>query len=273
MNSDVPAENLDEEAPKKAAAQILKHEIEEGMHALERPSGSLFISALSAGLDVGFSLFLMAVMLTHADGVLPEPVVKILVANMYAVGFIFVIVGRSELFTEQTSLAVLPLLRGRTTLAALARLWSIVYVGNLIGAAISAAIFTYIAPELRAARIESFGIIAHRMTDHPALAMFLSAVLAGWLMGLLSWIVSAVRDTISQVVLIGLVTTAIGFGGLHHVVLGSVEVLGGVFSHQGLALADFGRFLLWTTLGNAAGGSIFVALVKYGHASSPNATE
>ena len=65
----------------------------------------------------------------------PTPVVRLLVANMYAVGFIFVVLGRSELFTEQTTLAVLPVLGGRATVRELLRLWGVVYVANLIGAA------------------------------------------------------------------------------------------------------------------------------------------
>jgi len=67
-------------APKKASRQILQHEIEEGLFAIDRPVIGLFISGLSAGLDLGFSLFLMAIMLTHAEGQLPKPVVELLVA-------------------------------------------------------------------------------------------------------------------------------------------------------------------------------------------------
>jgi formate/nitrite transporter FocA (FNT family) len=103
--------------------------------------------------------------------------------------------------------------------------------------------------------------------------MFLSAVLAGWLMGLLSWLVAAGRDTISQIVIVWLVTTAIGFAGLHHVILGTVEVLSGAFSGQGINVNDFGRFLLWSTLGNAFGGVFFVALIKYGHAQANESDE
>jgi formate/nitrite transporter FocA (FNT family) len=110
----------------------------------------------------------------------------------------------------------------------------------------------------------AFGQIAHKLIDHPAGAMLLSGVLAGWLMGLLSWLVAAGRDTISQVVLVWIVTTAIGFAGLHHVVLGSVEVFAGAFSGQGVGAWDIGRFLLWTTLGNTLGGVVFVAILKYG---------
>jgi formate/nitrite transporter FocA (FNT family) len=258
--------DVGEMAPKKASRQILLHEIEEGIDALEKPLGGLFISGLSAGLDAGFSLFLMAVVLTKTEGVLPEPIVSLLVANMYAVGFIFVILGRSELFTEQTTLAVLPTLSGNATVGALLRLWVVVFTANTIGAAGFAALASHVGPALGVIEPSSFGEIARTMTGHSSLAMFLSAILAGWLMGLLSWLVAAGRDTISQIVLVWIVTTSIGLAQLHHAVVGTVEVLAGVFSGQGIGTADVGRFLLWVTLGNITGGVVFVAFLKYGHA-------
>jgi len=274
MSSDLsPSEGHAEPAPKKAAKQILRDEISEGLAALERPWATLFVSALSGGLDVGFSLFLMAVIQSDARDKLPEPVVNILVANMYSVGFIFVILGRSELFTEQTSLAVLPVLRGKATLRALGRLWGIVYVANLIGAAIFAGMASYIGPAMHVFDYQALGHIGHRLMDHGSMVIFLSAVLAGWLMGLVSWMVAAGRDTISQILMVWIVTTAIGLGGMHHVVLGTVEVLSAVFARQGIGGWDFGRFLVWATLGNAVGGSVFVALIKYGHARSVDTTE
>ena len=96
---------------------------------------------------------------------------------------------------------------------------------------------------------------------------FVSGILAGWLMGLLSWLVAAGRDTISQIVIVWLITTAIGLERLHHAVLGTAEVLGGVFASD-VTLADFAHFLLWATLGNAIGGPIFVALLKTAHTKS-----
>ncbi len=268
MTADLQGNLPEEPAAKKAPGQILRQEINEGLDAIERPVGSLFLSGLSAGLDIGFSLLLMAVMWTYAEGRLPKPVVQLLVGNAYAVGFIFVVLGRSELFTEQTTLAVLPFLNGRTSLASLLRLWVVVYLANLIGAAAFAALITLIGPALGVAEPRVFGHIAGRMVHHPPLAIFLSAVLAGWLMGLLSWLVAAGRDTISQIVIVWLIATVIGFAGLHHAVVGSVEVLAGVFAGQGIGGADYGKFLLWTTLGNILGGSVFVALIKYGHARS-----
>jgi len=252
--------------PKVASQQILRHEIVEGKDALERPAGRLFFSGLSAGLEIGFSLFLMAVMRTLTEGQLPNAVVELLSANMYSFGFVLVILGRSEFFTEQTSLAVLPVLNREGSIASLLRLWGIVYVANLIGASLFAALAVLTGPRLGVISPDAFGTIAASVVNHPSSAMLLSAVLAGWLMGLLSWVVAAGRDTISQIVIVWMVTAAIGLGHLHHAVLGSVEVLAGVFASRGASLGDFGHFLLWTTLGNIIGGSFFVALLKYTHA-------
>jgi len=209
---------------------------------------------------------LMAIMRTLTEGELPHAVSEILVANMYAAGFIFVVLGRSELFTEHTTLAVLPVLDGRASVRQLGRLWGLVYAANLIGAAAFAASLAFLGPRLGIVGPHVLGDIAAGMVRHPWWLILLSGVLAAWLMGLLSWLVAASRDTISQIFVVWLVAFAIGFGHLHHAVVGSTEVLAGVFSGQGATLADFWRFLLPTTVGNLLGGFIFVALIKYGHA-------
>lgn len=255
----------DQGAPRKPARRILEQEISEGLGEIRRSASGLLISGLSAGLDVGFSLLLIAIVLSRAAGVFSEPVVEILVANAYAVGFIFVIVGRSELFTEHTALSVLPVLNGRASLRALARLWVLVYVSNLVGAAIFARLAAGIGPALGVVEPEVFGEIARALVDHSWQVILMSGVLAGWLMGLVSWLVAAGRDTISQIVLVWLVTAAIGFAHLHHSILGSVEVMAGIFARQGVTWGDYAHFLLWSTLGNSIGGVFFVAVIKYGH--------
>lgn len=266
MTSDLQPARSEEAEPKKPSLQILRHEIEEGRDALERPLDALFISGLSGGLDIGFSMFLMAVVWTLTESTFSDPVIKLLVANAYAVGFIFVVLGRSELFTEQTTLAILPVLNRRASLLALARLWAVVYVSNLLGAAAFAAVAVWVGPALGVIEPRAFGAIARPLVAHPGEVLFASAVLAGWLMGLLSWLVAASRDTISQLAVVWLIATVIGLARVPHVIVGTVEVLAGLYSGQGVTIADYGHFLLWVTLGNAVGGSFFVALIKYSYA-------
>jgi formate/nitrite transporter FocA (FNT family) len=252
---------------KKPYRQILIEEISEGQHELERPPLGLFLSAVSAGLDIGFSLLLMAVVQTAATGYFSPPVVQLLSANMYAVGFLFVVLGRSELFTEHTTLAVLPLLGGKATVGSVGRLWGVVYAGNMLGAAAFAGLAVIIGPAIHVVEPKVLGDIARAVAGHAALPMFLSAVLAGWLMGIMSWLVTASRDTIGQIFFVWIIAAGIGLAQLHHSIVGSVEVLAGVFAGQGVTWGDFGHFLLFTTLGNAVGGTVFVALLKYSHAT------
>ena len=208
----------------------------------------------------------MGVMWTQSHDRLPEPVVHLLVANMYAIGFILVVMGRSELFTEQTTLAVLPVLNRSASITSLLRLWVVVYIANLLGAAhFSPGSSPLPGLHWEASHLTHLETSRHRVVDHGSLAIFLSALLAGWLMGLLSWLVAASRDTIGQIVIVWLITTSIGFASLHHVIAGAIEIFAGIFAHQGISPANAARVLAVTTLGNMLGGTVFVAVIKFGH--------
>ena len=260
-------DSSDQSGAKKPSDQILREELSEGITALRRPNLGLFISGLSAGLEVGFSLLLMATLRERMNKGLNEGVGELLLALMYAVGFIFVTVGRSELFTEHTTLALLPVVAGKKRVRDPLRLWGLVYSSNLLGAATFAWVASFAAPMTHMADAKTFGEISRSIVEHPPSAIIFSAILAGWLMGLLSWLVTAARDTISQVTIVFIVAGAIGFMHLHHCVAGTVEVLTGAFSGTGASAAEYGKFLLFSTIGNALGGIFFVALVKYSHAT------
>jgi formate/nitrite transporter FocA (FNT family) len=262
---DTEQKTADDIAPKKSSGRIFQQEVREGRQALDRPSGRLFASGFAAGLEVGLSLLLIAIVRTWGAGAVDQLSLKLLAGTMYSFGFIVVILGRSELFTEQTTLAVLPLLSGKTTLANVGRLWGVVYVSNLLGAMVCAAFVVQIGPPLQDVDRKIFGQIATELVEHPAWVLVLSGILAGWLMGLASWAVAAGRDTISQIVLIWMFTSAIGLTHAHHAVLGTTEVVAGIFAGYN-TWQQYGHFLLFATLGNAIGGAIFVALLKFGHA-------
>lgn len=254
----------DEVEATKPADEILRQEIKIGEEQLERESRGLLLSAVSAGLDVGFGPLMVASVLAAS----PVDTLgsRLIGAMVYAIGFIIVIIGRSELFTEHTTLAVLPLFSGRTTLARIARLWSLVYAGNLAGGAVFAALAAPLGVQLGLFAPKDVARMSHHLTDFPPLVLFGSAVVAGWMMGLVSWLVTASRDTIGQILVVLLVAGSIYFLHLHHSIAGSVEVLMGVFV-AGVPFTEFLRFLGLATVGNAVGGIVFVALVKYGHIS------
>ena len=260
-------DETEDSTSKKPGKEILREEVLQGLKSLEMPTPQLFVSSLRAGLELGFSLLGIAFAITLAGDSLPRVARELLVANAYTIGFLFVVLGRSELFTEQTTLALLPILHRLAGLSALLRLWGVVFAGNLIGGAIFAAVAVWLGPRLGMIEPHAFTEAATEMTRHHAGVIVVSGILAGWLMGLLSWLVSAARDTISQVVVVWIITTVIGLFGLHHVMVASAEVLAGVFTDPALTLADFARVVLWATAGNALGGFFFAMLVTLSHSS------
>ena len=205
---------------------------------------------------MSFSLLLIAMMDTLVQGQFSKAVTEMLTAAMYSVGFILVILGRSELFTEHTTRAVYPVLHGRAPVRRLLRLWAVIYASNLIGTLLFARLVTIIGPALGVVRRPVFGEIAVGIVNHSWWVIALSGLLAGWLMGLVSWLVSAARDTTSQVLFVGLITWSIGIAHLHHAIVGSVEVLAGVFVHS-VAVERYIHSQIWATRGNAIGGVIF----------------
>lgn len=250
----------------KTQREMLHEQIWTAVDQLERPADGLLISGFSGGLDLGFSVFFMAVAFTMFGAGHEDPLMRLLGANLYSVGFIFVILGRSELFTEHTTLAAFPVLDGRASVRQLARLWGLVYVSNVSGALVAAFITALIGPSLGSIDPVHLIDLAASLLDHSGRVMLLSAILAGWLMGLLSWLLASAQGTMSRIVFVWIVTSMIGLAGLHHCIAGTVEVAAGVIASDALRWADFGRFLFWATAGNAVGGVLFVSLLKYGHA-------
>jgi len=84
-------------------------------------------------------------------------------------------------------------------------------------------------------------------------------------MGLLAWLVTAAQDTTARILLVLIVTGTIGLLHLPHSIAGNVECCSGCSSRPAITLTDYAGFLVLATLGNAFGGAVFVALLKYGH--------
>jgi formate/nitrite transporter FocA (FNT family) len=233
-----------EDEAQKPYEQILLSELTTSLHEFERPSLGLFLSSLSGGLDVSFSVVLMATVWTLVHDTFSHAMTDLLVANMYTIGFIFVVIGRSELFTEHTSRAMFPVISGHASWISLARLWSLVYVENLVGVALFALIVAFAGPPMKIVDPAALAKLAAPLVERGWLLTIVSAGLAGWLMGLMAWLVSACRDTTSQIVVVWLITTTIAILRLPHAIVGSGEVLASFFAGQGTTPGDYLYFCL-----------------------------
>jgi formate/nitrite transporter FocA (FNT family) len=231
---------------------------QEGEEDLDRPVFSLLWSGIAAGISIGFSLVTEGIL--HAG--LPESAWKPLVESVgYSVGFVIVVLARQQLFTENTITAVLPLMAERTSqsLYRTCRLWGVVFAANLVGTFIFSLFLQGVAidPELRRAMLE----ISGHMMENGWAEMFLKAIVAGWLIAGMVWLLPSADG--AQLWIIILMTYLIAVGGFTHIIAGSVEAFFLVLNGQ-LALAEMaGRFLIPVFLGNVVGGTVLFALISY----------
>jgi len=258
-------QNKSEDKPKEAV-EIMGEQIEAGLKEHKRSDLGLFLSSLSAGLEVGFSILIIGVIYTLFKNESSNGQLTLMMALFYPVGYIFVIVGRSELFTEHTTLATLPVMNGETTIGSLAKLWTIVYLGNLVGGYIFGSITLFFNSEMHLIGTDFFYFVSDKMLKYSVSATLISGIMAGWLMGMLSWLLSAAQDTFSRIVMIFLVTFVISIAGLHHCIVGSIEVFMAFFAEANqISWIQFFKFQVLATLGNVIGGVFLVAIVKFAH--------
>jgi formate-nitrite transporter family protein len=242
------------------------HEVirREGTKELERPASALAWSGLAAGLSMGLSLAAEGALRAH----IPEAPWRPLVAKLgYAVGFLAVILGSQQLYTENTLTPIVPLMAKRDgeTLRKVLVLWGVVLAANVAGAllfALAAARTEAFPPELRAA----FQAIAREGMEGSVAARFAGAVAAGWIIALMVWMLPAASQ--AQVLVITLMTWLVGAAGLAHVIVGSVEGQYLVFTGE-LSYGTFlGGYFLPVLLGNTVGGVTLVAALNHAQVTS-----
>jgi formate/nitrite transporter FocA (FNT family) len=242
---------------------VLQKAIEAGLEQLNRPPGSLFLSAMGAGLILGFTAMSVAVMSTVAGELGWTALERVATALVYPLGFVVCLMSGVELFTEHTATAVYPVLDRRAGPRRLLRLWLLVGIGNLIGTLASAALLTA-ADDVIVAH-DGYVEVGRHLTEVAAWPLLASAVLAGWLMALGAWLILATAPTVSQLVSIYIVTFLIGLGGLHHSIAGAAEMFTAYMISDEFTAGQSARFIGLALAGNLVGGSLFVAGLNYAH--------
>ena len=165
---------------------ILEKAIEDGIEQQDRAFWSLLLSAMAAGLILCFTA--MSVAIAESQMLLLDPIYfsRLATALVYPLGFVLCIMSGTQLFTEHTATAVYPVLDRRGSMKKLLRLWLIVIVGNLLGAMIGS-FFLIQAEEIINAK-PGFIAIGHHLVNYGLKPLFISAMLAGWLMALGAWL-------------------------------------------------------------------------------------
>ena len=246
-----------------------------------RDALALFILGLLAGAFIAFGAIFMTVVLTGA-GELPWGVARLLAGLVFSLGLILVIVGGAELFTGD-SLMVVACASQRITLAALLRAWSLVYVGNIVGAMGTAAL-VFLAGQ------HGFGggavgktalAIASAKAALPTIQLFFLAVLCNVLVCLAVWMSFGARSATDKVMVIVPPITAFVAAGFEHSIANlyllpyglAIKAWAGpefwaaigqnAAAYPALTAGGALHNIVVATIGNLVGGSLMVGAVYW----------
>jgi formate/nitrite transporter FocA (FNT family) len=257
------AEHYDAEERSAPSGEVVYQAIRsEGEHELSRTTSALAWSAFAAGLSMGFSFIATALLHSHTPATKWQP---LLTALGYPLGFIIVVLGRQQLFTENTLTVVLPLLarRAAARLSNVARVWTVVLAGNVV-AALTMALVLAETEVVSQETHESMREAAEHVYRHSFGVTLLRGIFSGWLIALMVWLLPFAQS--ARVAVIAILTYVIGVAHFPHIVAGSVDAAFLVFTGA-RAWNEFAlTFFVPTLIGNIIGGVVLVAALNHAQA-------
>jgi formate/nitrite transporter FocA (FNT family) len=230
-----------------------------GDEEMERPATSLWWSGVAAGLSISFSLLAQAIL----QSALPDAPWRPLVSGFgYCVGFLMVVLGRQQLFTESTITVVLPVLKNFSFEAAwrMLRLWLIVLVANFAGTLFAAAFCRY-TPVLPDELKEAMLSISRGLLPIGWWEMSFRGISSGFLIAAMVWMIPAAES--AKFWVITLMTWLIAIGNFTHIVAGSMEANLLVLSGDWAWWQMLWQFFVPVLIGNMIGGTALFALISY----------
>jgi formate-nitrite transporter family protein len=247
------------ETQRRTAHEILEGVMKNARDEVERSTPALFISGLAGGVTMGLTGLGVAVSRAYLG---PGQIQEVLANLLYPLGFISVIIGRAQLFTENTLYPVVLVLDQREHLLDTLRLWGTVFIANVIGA-FGFALLAVRSGALRSEYVKSLIELGSNSAQGSFGHLFWSGVIGGWLIALVAWMVTASHYTIGQIAVVYLLTFLVGLGHFAHCIATSGEILSSVVGRATPAVGFF-HWLLPATLGNIIGGVVIVSLLNYG---------
>jgi len=252
---------LQKNLARPSAEDIYRQVASNARQELRRSNTALAISGFGGGAFMGLSALGPAI----AAMLLGEGATAQLISRMfYPLGFIVVIVGRSQLFTENTLYPVALVLQEKREFWHTMRLWSIVLPANILGALAFAMLAAW-TPAMEPAIVHALTRHGMEGLAHPAVAIFWSGVIGGWIIALAAWLVSGSHSVTGSVMVIWMLTYIIGLGEFAHCVASSCEILVAVLAHQA-SWGAYGEWLGLAVAGNVCGGVGLVTVLEYGQA-------
>ncbi len=260
-----PRQTKEIESQSRPSAALIHETIRaEGESELERRWWAILVSGLAAGISMGLSLIVQG----EFHSIIADDTARRLFAPLgYCVGFLVVVLGRQQLFTENTLTPILPLLHHRNyrTFASVLRLWTLVLLANVVGTWAIAFVLSH-SSVFEPRVVRGFIEISGRTISSDFSTTVLRAIFAGWIIALMMWLLPAAKGSRAHIIFV--MTYLVALGEFSHVIAGSVDCAFLVqVGHASLSEYLF-VFFFPTLVGNIIGGTTLVALLNYGQVAA-----
>jgi formate/nitrite transporter FocA (FNT family) len=251
------------EQPEQSPGELWAHGVREGERRLRRRPLSAAATGLVGGFDVMIGVAVDTVLSGALSQVMPIGLATVIGATVFGIGFVLISIGRSELFSENFLIPVGAVIERREPARLLARIWTPTLLANLLGMFILALIFAGQGVLDHRALVVA-GHVANVLAARSALAAFASAVLAGLVMTLWTWLGIALRTDVARSLVAMLVGFTIAAPVMNHVIVGTGEMMFGVLGgHTHATWGEVGINFGLALAGNLVGGTAFVTLTRF----------
>lgn len=250
----------EEESERPHAVDIYERVCEDSQEELERLQSSIVFSGLFAGFAIGLAPLAAALATVSLGSDVKST--ALIAALLYPIGYVAVIIGRAQFFTENTLYPVMLSLRHSEFIGATARLWGIVYSTNLLGAFLFAALVVLTGALADDAQLELVKTGVDYASDGFS-GIFFSAVITGFLLALVAWLVEGSDTVTARIAVIWGLTFLVALGSFDHCIASTLTTFAALLEGE----LGLGKLLAWlapATLGNIAGGVLIVTSINYG---------
>jgi formate/nitrite transporter FocA (FNT family) len=244
------------------AEEIFERTREEGRRRLSRPVLELAATAIIGGFDIAFGSAAYGLAAAAVEPRGGEGLAHLVGSLAFGIAFVFIVVGRSELFTENFLVPIAGLTGERGSFLKLGELWAVSLVLNIAGGFALATVLTSEGVLRHGSKHEILQLAEHTAHYTP-LTAFLSAIVAGALMTVLTWFVEGAAESMGvRITMAWIVGAVLVLGSFNHAIVGAVEMFYGLRFGGPISWNDLFANLGIAIAGNLVGGLVLVTFAR-----------
>ncbi|MBH5320295.1 formate/nitrite transporter family protein [Paenibacillus sp. GSMTC-2017] len=238
--------------------QIAFITIENGIKKANLPLLSQIVLGFAAGAFIAIG-FLLSIRVSGGMPMEWEGFKSFIGAAVFPLGLILCLVAGGELLTGNMMVVPMACYAGKVPYRKWGINWLVITGSNFIGAIFVAYVFGHVAGMTeQGPYLDQMVALAHSKLEDSFLIAFISGVGCNWLVALAVWMAYGSKDGTGLILGIWFPTMAFVALGFQHVVANMFLIPAAIFAGHA-TWAEFATNFVPVFLGNAVGGSIFVA--------------